>query len=453
MERESTSFDPRTWVSAEPLRRQDSEPVPPNDEPDSAPKRFRPIWAIAPLALAAIGAAAFYFWPWAASEPAKSIEAKTRPVAASLPSPSTPDAGSVRVINVSGFAELDQALEAMGVPGNRATAIARAAIEALGTEEEMRVAVELIGSGTKTSVRTITAELGDGTTIRLTRKKSGTFERENVLDDGETRVRSASGTIQHNTFYASAVDAGVPNGLITEFAKAFSFDFDFQREVQIGDKFSATWVEKVSTSGRTVAPPELLYVELESAGKSRKYYAFTPPSETELRWFTEEGKGAQRGLMRTPVDGARITSKYGYRTHPISRVQKKHNGIDFAAPTGTPIYASGDATVVHRAYSGGAGNLIKLDHGDGMQTWYMHLSKFADTLVLGEPVRQGQIIGYVGSTGASTGPHLHYEIRLAGTPTDPLTHETTEVEALTGAALRMFRSRRDETKAGMHTKS
>lgn len=445
MEHETTSFDPRTWVSPEPI----SVPKEETPAPEPEASGIKPAWvAIPAVALVVIGAGTYFLWG-GSSEAADEAAAEPRAVASKAAAPIAPAPASVRIIQVAGFAELGSSLEAMGLPVDRANEIAREAIAALGTEEEMRVSVELIGDGKKRNVRAITAELASGSTIMLTRQSDGTFKREDMLAGYDKRVRTASGTINQNTFYASAVEAGVPDSLITEFAKAFSFDFDFQRDVQLGDKFSATWEETVSESGRTLAPPRLLYVELESAGKSRRYYAFTPPEESEQRWFDENGNGAARGLMRTPVDGARITSKYGYRTHPISRRQKKHNGVDFAAPTGTPIYASGDAVVIHRRYSGGAGNLIKLDHGEGMQTWYMHLNDFADDLVLNEPVRQGQIIGYVGSTGASTGPHLHYEIRLNLEPTDPLTFETSETEALAGASLTMFRTERERTKSGM----
>lgn len=448
MQQETTSFDPKTWVSSEPVRPQE-QASPAQQKP---PKRFKPLWILGPIGFAAILGGGVFFWPSNSDGTNELVDTKTGSTGTANPNARSNNgsaAASVRIINISDLEQLEESFVAMGVPDTRARSIARETIAALGSEGDMRVSVELIGNGAKKSVRTITAEMEDGTTIKLTRKKDGSFDRENILGGGKSQVRTASGTIDQNTFYASAVEAGVPDSLITEFAKAFSFDFDFQRDVKIGDSFSATWEETVTASGRSISPPRLLYVEMESAGKSRKYFAFVPPEEPELRWFDETGKGAQRGLMRTPVDGARITSKYGYRTHPISRRQKKHNGVDFAAPTGTPVYASGNATVLFRARAGGAGNLIKLDHGEGMQTWYMHLNAFAEDLALGGEVTQGQVIGFVGSTGASTGPHLHYEIRLAGEPTDPLTYETSETEALVGAALTMYRSRREETKAAM----
>ncbi len=444
MERETTSFDPKTWVDPKPVA------APAEDTPIEPAKSggLKPAYIAAPVALLAIAGGAYCLWPNPTEGPAETQTAEATPDAASEPTP-TPST-SVRIIQVRGVDDLGFSLEEMGVPTGDAFTMAEEAIAALGTQEQMRVAVELTEDGDAKAVRTISAELPNGTSVKLTRQSDGTFKRENILDAATTRVRSVTGTINQNTFYASAVEAGLPDSLTTPFAKAFSFDFDFQREVALGDTFSATWEETVTESGRNAAPPKLLYVRLDTAKGSKTYFAFTPPDESEQRWFDESGQGNERGLMRTPVDGARITSKYGYRTHPISRAQRKHNGVDFAAPTGTPIYASGDSTVLFAAPRGAAGNFIRLDHGEGMQTWYMHLNAFADGLQPGKAVKQGEIIGYVGTTGGSTGPHLHYEIRINGEPLDPLTFETSEVEALAGEALTMFTTQRDSTKAAIN---
>lgn len=439
MEREATSFDPKTWVDPKPV----SAPTEAAPVESVQSNKIKPILIAAPIALLAVAGGAYVLLPGDSSDAASNpVPVSSAPA---TPEPSPTPSTSVRIIQVRGVDDLGFSLEAMGVPTGDAFTIAEEAIAALGTQEQMRVAIELTGQGDEKSVRTINAELSNGTAVKLTRQSDGTFTRENILDAASTRVRSVTGTINQNTFYASAVEAGLPDSLTTPFAKAFSFDFDFQREVAIGDTFSATWEETVTDSGRNTVPPKLLYVRLNTSKGSKTYYAFTPPDESEQRWFDESGQGNERGLMRTPVDGARITSKYGYRTHPISRAQRKHNGVDFAAPTGTPIYASGDATVAFAAPRGAAGNFIRLDHGEGMQTWYMHLNAFADGLTVGNAVRQGEIIGYVGTTGGSTGPHLHYEIRINGEPLDPLTFETSEVEALAGEALTMFTTQRDQT--------
>ncbi|QUL36787.1 M23 family metallopeptidase [Erythrobacter sp. JK5] len=448
MERETTSFDPRTWVDPKPVSAP-VEDVPEEPAPQGRP--LKPLMIAAPVALVLAAGGAYFLWPDSAGD-AGSVSAPVSTATASSRAETPVDATSVRIIEVRGVDELGFSLEAMGVPTGDAFALAQEAIAALGTEDQVRIAVELADAGKDKAVRTISAELPNGSSVKLTRQRDGTFKRDTIVATATTRVRSISGTINQNTFYASAVEAGLPDSLTTPFAKAFSFDFDFQREVALGDRFQATWEESVTDSGRNVVPPRLLYVRLETDSGSKAYYAFTPPDETEQRWFDERGQGNERGLMRTPVDGARITSKYGYRTHPISQRQKKHNGVDFAAPTGTPIYASGDSTVAFAGPRGSAGNFIRLDHGEGMQTWYMHLNAFADGLVPGKAVRQGEIIGYVGTTGGSTGPHLHYEIRIEGEPLDPLTFRTSEVEALAGEALTMFTTQRDTTKAAVEKK-
>ncbi|MEM9502134.1 MAG: peptidoglycan DD-metalloendopeptidase family protein [Pseudomonadota bacterium] len=444
MERETTSFDPKTWIDPKPVAAKPASV--PSDPPTK--NAVKPAFIAASIAAMLVLGGAYLFWPSASNETVDGPRA-TPNFAAATPEPIPTPTTQMRIITVRGMDELGFSLEAMGVPTGDAFAIAQETIAATGTNEEMRVAVELSSGAGQKSVRTISAELDNGTAVKLTRRRDGTFDRETLLDEATTQVRTVRGIIDQNTFYASAVEAGVPDSLISPFAKAFSFDFDFQRDIKIGDSFTASWEETVTQSGRSTLPPRLLYVQLGTDKGTRSYYAFTPPDEVQQRWFDESGQGNERGLMRTPVDGARITSRYGYRTHPISGRGKKHNGVDFAAPTGTPIYASGNATVAFRGPRGSAGNFIRLDHGEGMQTWYMHLDAFAEDLYVGGEVKQGEIIGYVGTTGGSTGPHLHYEIRMNGEPLDPLTFETSEVEALAGEALTMFTSQRENTSAAI----
>ncbi len=434
-------FDPRTWVG--PL---DTDTLP-------LPKR-RKTGGNRPAALAIGGAAAILavagggYW---VVRPAPPPPGTAVPKAQVKPPPRPK--GGARIVQVAGVGGMLRALLDMGIPPEEAIILSNDVAAALGsTEEPIRLEVELreAPGGAETGVASLLATLSGGQGVSLTRLAGGGFERTDLFARASTTIRRIEGRMGEESFYVDAVGAGMPDSLITPFAKAFSFDFDFQRDVSTGDRFEAVWEEQLAADGRAAAPPKLLYAALETTKGRREYYAFTPPDELEERWFDLQGQGAQRGLMRTPVDGARVSSRFGYRTHPIYQTAKAHNGIDFAAPTGTPIYASGNAKVVFRAFSGtersGAGNLIKLQHDDGedMQTWYMHLSRFADGLEVGQTVRQGEIIGYVGSTGGSTGPHLHYEIRLAGKPTDPLTYETTQVAPLAGEALRMFMQRRAE---------
>lgn len=434
MDHESTSFNPKTWVSADPIA---PEPV---EKAASDDRKSNPKLILMGLAAAGlIGLAALYLlWPSGsgAEIPADVAASDVTAQAVRKANPGT----STRIIQVAGMSELGDSLQTMNIPIGDAYFIAEETIAALGADAAMRVEVELAQSGGTPIVQSLVAELDDGTLAKLVRTKDGEYTRERVVETATTQVRTVNGTIQHNTFYVSAVTAGIPDSLVSDFTKIFSFDYNFQTEVGIGAKFSATFEERVTESGRTLGTPKLLAVRLETPSKSRSYYSFIPPDDRDAEWYDESGSGNVRSLMQTPVDGARITSKFGYRTHPISKVQKKHRGVDFAAPTGTPIYASGNATVTFRAMAGGAGNLIKLSHGEGMETKYMHLNAFADGLTVGGTVKQGDIIGYVGTTGGSTGPHLHYEIWIDGTDVDPLTFETSEQESLSGEALAMFKS-------------
>jgi murein DD-endopeptidase MepM/ murein hydrolase activator NlpD len=448
MTTETTSFNPRTWVVGEPAGAAATS----TEAAPSAGKR-PPVMIVAGIAaslLVAVG-----LWWWLADDDTQSAKV-ANPAAAASEKPIAPPAPTEarRIVLVRNLQDLGSALEEMGVPTSDAMAVARETVGALGVEdEEMRVEVVLRdigppGTAKQRVVQSIVAELGGGDGVQLIRRPDGSYAREENFLNAVTQTRSAEGSIRHATFYASALEAGIPDSLITPFAKAFSFDFDFQREVKEGDRFLAVWEERVTQQGRRLSPPQLVYARLTTTVGTRAYYAFIPPDEVEPRWFDANGNGAARGLMRTPVDGARITSKFGGRIHPIRGFLKMHNGTDFAAPTGTPIYASGNATVAAvLPLHGGAGNMIKLQHDEHMQTWYMHMSRFADGIAASQKVAQGDVIGYIGTTGGSTGPHLHYEIRIDGEPRDSLTFESTKVEPLIGEAKTMFAARRAQIDA------
>jgi murein DD-endopeptidase MepM/ murein hydrolase activator NlpD len=239
------------------------------------------------------------------------------------------------------------------------------------------------------------------------------------------------------------VSAGITDSLISDFAKAFSFDFDFQREINPGDRFEAVFQQAVNPAGERVGEPRLIYVSMTTPQKSRRFYRFTARGEKEPGWFDDNGRSTVRDLMRTPVDGARVTSKFGPRMHPIRGFVKQHNGTDFAAPTGTPVYAAGSGVVQVRDSRGAAGNMVRIAHDNGWATHYFHLSAFAPELTVGGRVSQGQVVGLVGTTGGSTGPHLHYEVIIEGVKVDPLTVPTGSGVLLSGPALEAFRKERD----------
>lgn len=443
MEPETTSFNPRTWIT--PAAPAEAEPAAPAQAEPEARRPARWMLGAGIAVLAAVASLALLV-PWSAPGDEPDPAAAATGPAAVTASAASPPTFATRIISAADMNELGANLEAMGIATGDAFVAAEEVVAALGVQEMMTVSVELDRTGGKTAIHALTAELENGAAVRLVRMAGGTYQRQNVVETAQVRVRQASGTIRHNTFYASAVEAGIPNGLVSDFTRAFSFDIDWA-QTKVGDRFSATWEETITRAGREVEPPRLIAVEFETDGTRRSFYAFTPPDENEPRWFDEAGQGNARSLMRTPVDGARITSKFGVRRHPIYNTQKNHNGVDFAAPTGTPIYAAGKGTVIFQAMAGGAGNLIKIDHGDGLETRYMHLNAFAEGQGVGSAVMQGQVIGYVGTTGGSTGPHLHFEIRTDGNYVDPLSFENTVTEALSGEELRMYASQRKATLA------
>ena len=254
------------------------------------------------------------------------------------------------------------------------------------------------------------------------------------------------GELDGQSFYSSAVAAGVADVLVGEFANVFRYDFDMQREVHPGDVFEAGFEQRRNAAGEPVGAPVLVYAALSTAAKSRALYRFQP-DQGEAEWVDSGGRSNRRSLMRTPVEAARISSGFGPRGHPILGFVKMHRGTDFAAPTGTPIFAAGDAVVTVAGFRGANGNFVRLRHDNGWETLYLHMNRIADGIAPGARIGQGQQIGEVGTTGRSTGPHLHYEVHVAGQAVDPLSIETGGGRTLAGAVLKAFRGLRDRIDA------
>ena len=213
-----------------------------------------------------------------------------------------------------------------------------------------------------------------------------------------------------NNLYSSAVSAGMEPNIIIEFARIFGFEVDFQRDIRKGDKFIVMYERYVDDRQKKIKTGKILYAYLNVNNQKIKLYRFGKKSNYDF--YDEKGKSIRKALMKTPINGARLSSPFGNRKHPILGFTKHHNGTDFAAPTGTPIMASGNGTVIKAGWCGNGGNCVRIRHNSSYTTGYGHLSKFATKT--GRRVRQGQIIGYVGNTGMSTGPHLHYTVKYNG---------------------------------------
>jgi murein DD-endopeptidase MepM/ murein hydrolase activator NlpD len=232
------------------------------------------------------------------------------------------------------------------------------------------------------------------------------------LTPGYKRVEAEIDT----SIYAAALALGAEDQQVVDFASAFAYDIDFQREIYPGDRFEILFETFYDERGNPVRNGEVLYAALNGKALKRGFYHFTPSDDDVADYYDENGESATKFLMKTPINGARISSGFGKRKHPISGYTKLHKGTDFAAPTGTPVYAAGNGTVERASRYGGYGNYIKIKHSGGYQTAYAHLSRYAKGIKAGKKVKQGDVIGYVGSTGASTGPHLHYEVYVKGEP-------------------------------------
>ena len=234
--------------------------------------------------------------------------------------------------------------------------------------------------------------------------------KENILQlyKKEVVVRN----VIKNNLYKSAIDVGVEPNIIVEFARIYGFEVDFQRDIRKGDWFEILYEKFEDDNNKVRDTGKIIYASMFVNGEEINLYNFKDNKIEE--YYNIKGKSITKSLMKTPINGARLSSSFGMRKHPILGYNKMHRGTDFAAPTGTPIMASGSGTVTRARWCGGGGNCVKIKHNSTYETIYAHMKTFAKGIKEGRKVKQGQIIGYVGSTGMSTGPHLHYEVLVNG---------------------------------------
>ncbi len=264
------------------------------------------------------------------------------------------------------------------------------------------------------------------------------FVSKEIFYKLEPRHVRASAEIS-TSLYNAAIDAGMPLDVLIQMIRAYSYDVDFQRDIRPNDAFEALYEEMLDENGNFVRGGSILYASLQTRGKTLTIYRYET-SDGEVDLFDEKGQSVRKTLMVTPIDGARLSSGYGMRRHPILGYSRMHKGLDFAAPKGTPIMASGDGMIEYAGRKGGYGNYIRIRHANEYQTVYGHLSKYAKGIRKGVRVKQGETIGYVGSTGVSTGPHLHYEVLHRGKSLNPVSVKTPPGRALTGEELELFLS-------------
>ena len=248
--------------------------------------------------------------------------------------------------------------------------------------------------------------------IQLTRNlDNNLFEKKKIITNLNKKIVFKEGKITQS-LYKTAIDLNVQPNVIIEFARIYGFQVDFQRDIRKNDNFQIMYEVFEDDDGKIFETGNIIFADLKLSGKNNALYYFEKKGSEGH--YDENGKSVEKALMKTPINGARLSSAFGMRKHPIDGFNKMHRGTDFAAPMGTPIMASGSGLITRARWCGGGGNCIKIKHNSTYETIYAHMKNFARGIKEGIRVKQGQIIGYVGSTGKSTGPHLHYEVVVNG---------------------------------------
>ena len=277
--------------------------------------------------------------------------------------------------------------------------------------------------------------------VVVAKAEDGEFEA-NVHEKALVKQTHAGLAEIETSLYGSAARADIPSPVIAEMIRIYSWDVDFQRDIRRGDKVQVMYEVYETEDGDFAKYGDILYANLSIGGSEVPVYRFEM-ADGRVDYFQPDGNSIRKTLMKTPVDGARISSGYGMRHHPVLGYSKMHKGMDFAAPTGTPIYAAGDGVVEYAARFGSYGNYVRIRHNGTLKTAYAHMHKFGKGISKGVRVQQGDVIGYIGTTGRSTGPHLHYEVQVNNQQVNPNSVDLPTGEALAGADLKKFKSMLD----------
>ncbi len=282
--------------------------------------------------------------------------------------------------------------------------------------------------------------------VTITRTTEGGFTADMVKKQLEVHRHRAGATID-SSLYLAGMQAGIPADIVVEMIRMFSYKVDFQRDLHPGDSFEVYYDYYYTPEGQPAKTGNIAYARMRLAGKDVTLYRYQPDPDQPADYFDAKGQSAKGMLMKTPVDGARISSGFGARLHPILGYTRMHKGVDFAVPTGTPVMAAGAGEISFMGWANGYGNFVVINHSNGYATAYGHLSRFAPGMRRGGRVRQGQVFAFSGMTGLATGPHLHYEIRVNNSQVNPLTVRIAEGRLLGGRELREFLDQRLKTDA------
>ncbi len=268
--------------------------------------------------------------------------------------------------------------------------------------------LKLENTGKKTKVLKVLIPVSNTRQIEISKDQSkDKFVKNVIVTNLIKKIIFKEGVIK-SSLYKSAIDQEISPNTIIEFARLYGFQVDFQRDIRKNDTFQIVYEVLVDDNNEIFGNGNIIYANLMLSGQNNQLYYF--PKKNFDGHYDENGKSIKKALMKTPINGARLSSSFGMRKHPILGYNKMHKGTDFAAPEGTPIMASGDGIILKAGWCGGGGNCVKIKHNKTYQTIYAHMKNFSKIAIPGKRVKQGQIIGYVGSTGLSTGPHLHYEV-------------------------------------------
>ena len=289
-------------------------------------------------------------------------------------------------------------------------------------------------------IKEFTFQLSNTEKIYLVRStKAEEFKEKTIVTKLKKNILYKENIIS-KSLYRSAVEQRIPANIIVEFARVYGFQVDFQRDIKKKDSFQILYEIFVDNTGKTIETGNILFANLKLSRQNNPLYYFDKKGSEGH--YDINGKSVKKALMKTPINGARLSSPFGMRKHPIDGFTKMHRGTDFAAPTGTPIMASGDGVVKKAGWCGGGGNCVVIRHNSTYQTVYAHMSKFAKGIRSGVRVKQGQTIGYVGSTGKSTGPHLHYEVIVNGKKINSQTLKLPSGKALKGKDRELFETKK-----------
>ena len=293
---------------------------------------------------------------------------------------------------------------------------------------------------TNNKIIEFTFKISNTQKVFLSRNIINDYFNEEILSIKLDKQVIYSENIILQSLYKSATDQNIPANIIIEFARIYGFQVDFQRDIRKKDKFQIMYEIFLNEKNQTVETGQILFANLKLSGQDNSLYYFDEKGNEGH--FDKNGKSVKKALMKTPINGARLSSPFGMRKHPIDGFNKMHKGTDFAAPMGTPIMASGDGVVKKAGWCGGGGNCVKIKHNSTYQTVYAHMSKFARGIKSGVRVKQGQTIGYVGSTGKSTGPHLHYEVIVNGKKVNSQKLKLPSGKILKGRERKLFETKK-----------